>query len=72
LDASAGHLDDGNDGNGAPAPDHCEHCCHGHTSVMVPNTESPHLGCGAVSYGLYTNASVLNFSQAPPTPPPNA
>jgi len=52
--------------------DHCEHCCHGHTSsivayvtvvtpTLIGNDQQP---CCAPHVG--------NFAQAPPTPPPNA
>lgn len=71
ADTAADDLEDGDNGR-TSAPDHCEHCCHGHASVVMPNAQPPHFGRGATSHGRIANASFLNFSQAPPTPPPNA
>lgn len=65
-------LHDSDDGDGSSTPDHCEHCCHGHTSVVMPIAASPHFECGVATHGPYADASVPNLSQAPPTPPPNA
>jgi len=52
--------------------DHCEHCCHGHTSsitgrvtIVVPMLIASDQRVGRTPH-------VYNIAQAPPTPPPNA
>lgn len=70
-DAFAGTVDTSKDDDGTRTTDHCEHCCHGHISVVMPNATPSHSGCGSVDQGPYTDAAILNFAQAPPTPPPN-
>jgi len=52
--------------------DHCEHCCHVHTSSITGQVTIavPVLIAG---YQKVRRAPhVCNFAQAPPTPPPNA
>jgi len=50
--------------------DHCSHCCHGHTGSITSNI--PVLNCDITGqqFAIY-QPHFLNFSQAPPTPPPN-
>ncbi len=51
---------------------HCDHCCHGHASVL---TAGPlNLAADCITTNLFVGApvSIANFVQAPPTPPPNA
>lgn len=49
--------------------DHCEDCCHGHTPSLVPLytslTFTPPSGFHQID-----RSRVVNFSKAPPTPPP--
>jgi hypothetical protein len=55
-----------------PDIDHCEHCCHGHTSsitvsvtILMPTVvANDQRSCRAPHVG--------GLAQAPPTPPPNA
>lgn len=62
----------GHDDGGRLTPSHCEHCCHGHAFVVLPNADAAQYLCGAIPHRPFITASILNFSQAPPTPPPNA
>lgn len=55
-----------------PSNDHCEHCCHGHTSVVTASELGAFNACGSSRQIAYLHTSVANFAQAPPTPPPNA
>ena len=55
-----------------PSNDHCEHCCHGHTSVVTASVLGTFSACGSGRQIAYVPTSVANFAQAPPTPPPNA
>lgn len=52
--------------------EHCKHCCHSHSSTMsalvVTSIDSVRTGDRRSNPTSY----ILNFSQAPPTPPPNA
>lgn len=55
-----------------PDDDHCERCCHGHStsiSVTVAEVTAPFV---AVDQRTGRSGYVRNFAQAPPTPPPNA
>lgn len=51
---------------------HCAHCCHGHSAGLatqfVPSL-SPLWDSGRLGD---CSSYILSFSQAPPTPPPNA
>ena len=52
--------------------DHCQHCCHGHSSTI---TSQPAAFIAAMIAGarrVDNLVDVRNFGQAPPTPPPNA
>lgn len=62
LDADAdADADDNND--------HCSHCCHGHTGSIAGNITV--LNCDITHQQLaFYRPHFLNFSQAPPTPPP--
>jgi len=49
--------------------DHCSHCCHGHTGSITGNITV--LNCDMTHQQLtFYRPHFLNFSQAPPTPPP--
>ncbi len=58
-------------GSGEQSNDHCENCCHGHTSclsavtIMVTDSDAN----AALSY---KHPQFHYFALAPPTPPPNA
>lgn len=71
-DAAVHDLDANQDGDAPCLQDHCEHCCHGHTSVLIAIAALLHTGCRAATHGPYADTSLLNFAPAPPTPPPNA
>lgn len=59
-------------GGDSSSSDHCEHCCHGHTSVLTAGAPGP-VGNSVVGRRIaYAQSAVANFAQAPPTPPPNA
>jgi hypothetical protein len=48
---------------------HCTHCCHGHTGSIVGHITV--LNCDMTHQQLaFYRPHFLNFSQAPPTPPP--
>ena len=50
---------------------HCSHCCTGHASSIVSHV--PALNCDMTDQQFaFYQPHFLNFSQAPPTPPPNA
>lgn len=50
--------------------DHCQHCYHGHASSI--SGYLPVISCDVAGqrFSCY-KPHVLNFAQAPPTPPPN-
>ena len=52
--------------------DHCEHCCHGHSSTIVSQLASINAPLIASGHRAEKKDRVRNFTQAPPTPPPNA
>ena len=67
LDSDDQHS---SDSNSDTDNDHCSHCCHGHTSSITGHT--PALNCDMTKQQLaFYQPHFLNFSQAPPTPPPN-
>lgn len=72
LHAAAGNLDGGSEGSDTFTPDHCEHCCHGHTSGLMSVAALPHSECPTAAHAPHADTSILNFAQTPPTPPPNA
>lgn len=51
--------------------EHCSHCCHGHTGSIANNTLTLSCEITGQQFAHY-QPHFLNFSQAPPTPPPNA
>ena len=51
--------------------DHCEHCCHGHLVSITSKLESALLADANDHLTIHV-PRVLNYAQAPPTPPPNA
>ena len=53
------------------ADDHCEHCCHGHLVSISSKLELAPL-VGGTDHQSSGIPYVLNYAQAPPTPPPNA
>lgn len=64
LDSDAPLPLDADDNN-----DHCSHCCHGHTGSIAGNITV--LNCDMTHQQLaFYRPHFLNFSQAPPTPPP--
>ena len=50
---------------------HCSLCCHGHTVSGVGQLSVLNCVVPNQQFALY-QPYILNFSQAPPTPPPNA
>ena len=52
--------------------DHCNHCCHGHSSTITSQVASVIAPVIASDSRAEHNNQVRNFAQAPPTPPPNA
>jgi len=50
----------------------CGHCCHGHSNSVV----TKHSGFSIANYDLVSridhSSQFKNFTQSPPTPPPNA
>jgi len=52
--------------------DHCDHCCHGHTSSLVAAIAAFSTTTFLSGQPIGRSANILNFAQAPPTPPPNA
>ncbi len=52
--------------------DHCQHCCHGHSSSITSQLFSFVPPMNAGDRRVDTQSDVRNFGQAPPTPPPNA
>jgi hypothetical protein len=52
--------------------DHCQHCCHGHSSTITSQVDSIVAPVLAGDRRVDNQIDVRNFAQAPPTPPPNA
>lgn len=52
--------------------DHCERCCHGHSSGIAPQVASIVAPVTASDRRVNSAHQVRNLSQAPLTPPPNA
>lgn len=52
--------------------DHCERCCHGHSTNMTLQAGSEATSLIERDHIARYVAHVRNFLQAPPTPPPNA
>jgi len=50
--------------------DHCEHCCHGHTSSITGHVSVVVPVLIAGDYQVRRAPHVRNLAQAPPTPPP--
>jgi len=50
---------------------HCSHCCHGHTGSIAGHIPVLNSDMANQQFASY-QPHFLNFSQAPPTPPPNA
>ena len=61
-ETSGGELDD----------EHCKHCCHGHSAGATGQFSSVTTSFVRSELTVGRPAFVLNFAQAPPTPPPNA
>lgn len=70
-----GHSLDAHDGTSSDTEldgEHCDHCCHGHSSSITGVSVAVHVPPTSESV-IADSASLLrNFAQAPPTPPPNA
>jgi len=48
---------------------HCSHCCHGHAGSIAGNITT--LNCDIADQRIaFYQPLFLNFSEAPPTPPP--
>lgn len=50
---------------------HCQHCCHGHCINILGHLIIMNCDVTDQRFSIY-EPYILNFSQAPPTPPPNA
>lgn len=50
--------------------EHCSHCCHGHTGSITGHSSALSCDMNGQQFAFY-QPHLLNFSQAPPTPPPN-
>ena len=50
--------------------EHCQHCCHGHTSSISGHLTAMNCDVTDQRFSIY-EPHILNFAQAPPTPPPN-
>ena len=73
--AEFGHSLDEHDGGQSDTEldgEHCGHCCHGHCASMLGILSSPTILPRSAGLRASRSADVLNFAQAPPTPPPNA
>ena len=63
------------DSDDSPSPDsegndnHCQHCCHGHTSSISGHLTAMNCDVTDQRFSIY-EPHILNFAQAPPTPPP--
>ena len=72
--AEFGHPLDNHDGKVSDTEldgEHCEHCCHGHSSVMTAPVVSLQTPVLLRDLRVARSPFVHNFAQAPPTPPPN-
>ena len=68
------HVLDSNDPLSLDSGDnsgHCSHCCHGHTGNIAGNISVHDRDMTDQQFAFY-QPHALSFSQAPPTPPPNA
>ncbi len=52
--------------------DHCDHCCHGHSTSIAAQISSIAQPCVADEHFTGRSDHIRNLAQAPPTPPPNA
>jgi len=52
--------------------DHCDRCCHGHTSGISCNLSGAPLSALDDTHRRGLQPFIKNYAQAPPTPPPNA
>ena len=50
---------------------HCEHCCHAHVVSITSQLLATTTYHDVVDYQAGNAPVVINFAQAPPTPPPN-
>lgn len=50
--------------------DHCEQCCHGHTAGITTTAAPMTSPFVSANQTAACSIFVLNFAQAPPTPPP--
>lgn len=55
-----------------PQADHCERCCHGHSASAIVQISAMTALPMNSDRCLSLASQHFNFSQAPPTPPPNA
>ena len=71
LNVSSINLDDSGQSDTSDN-DFCGHCCHGHSNSIV----SKNTGFSVASHNLETRidppSQFKDFTQRPPTPPPNA
>lgn len=56
----------------APDSDHCEHCCHGHISMLAVSQPSLPAAYPTLQPDARSPILPADFALAPPTPPPNA
>jgi len=68
------HLDAHEDGSPSSDldGDHCNHCCHGHSSSIAGYVSITVPIFNADGQRVRPAPHVRNLAQAPPTPPPNA
>ena len=52
--------------------EHCKHCCHSHSSTISALVVTSIAPVKTGDRRSNPKSYILNFSQAPPTPPPNA
>ena len=72
IDSGSGkHTADESQSSGEQNGDHCEHCCHGHTSCISAVVTIPPFNEMAAPL-LPRDVQFQYFALAPPTPPPNA
>ena len=50
--------------------DHCERCCHGHSSTILTPTVSFSIAASGSESRTAGSPHIHNFASAPPTPPP--
>ena len=72
ADELAHHIDAAPESTPDVTPDHCEHCCHGHTSSLTQSVVSASAVAAVGTVHLERPRHIQNLDTAPPTPPPTA